>query len=209
MKMRARPAAEAAAVVALILLIIWVIQPSSGSRLDAAALTLLAAFLAVSPWLHRDSRMRLGLRLDNLWPAVRHVFPASAAAAGAAVAVGYRFGTIDLPVDPLRTAAVSVGWAALQQYALQSVVLLRLEDAGFEKRTVFVAAALFSIVHAPNVGLMLLTFLGGIVWCRTFRRHPNLAALALSHGVLALVIVSTLPIGWTGGLRIGPAYRAG
>ena len=103
-------------------------------------------------------------------------------------------------------SATYVVWAAAQQYALQSVVLLRLEDIGLREAAPLAAATLFSLVHAPNPGLMILTFLGGLLWCSTFRRHPNIAAVALSHAILAVVIVSTLPPAVTGGLRIGPGY---
>ena len=96
-------------------------------------------------------------------------------------------------------------WATTQQYALQSVILLRLEDSGLRGGSPLAAATLFSLVHAPNPGLMILTFLGGLLWCSTFRRYPNLFAVSLSHAVLAVVVASTLPAGVTGGYRIGPA----
>jgi membrane protease YdiL (CAAX protease family) len=53
---------------------------------------------------------------------------------------------------------------------------------------------------------MVLTFLGGLLWCSTFRRVPNLFAVTLSHAVLAVVVASTMPPPVIGGYRIGPAY---
>lgn len=93
-----------------------------------------------------------------------------------------------------------------QQYGLQAVILQRLEDVGIRQRGPLVAAALFSLIHAPNPALMILTFLGGWLWCATFRRHPNLFAVAFSHGCVAVTIVNTLPEEVTGGFRIGPSY---
>ncbi len=206
MKNRTLAAAEALAVVGSILLVIWIIQPLERPGLDRAALALVALFLAASPWLHHDSPERLGLRFHTFLRAFARLLPASLAAAGAAIGAGYYLVTIDPPVDPARTFAIYLSWAGLQQYALQSVVLLRLADAGLGKSAPLVAAVLFALVHAPNPGLMALTFLGALLWCSTFRRHPNLLALALSHAALAIVIVSTLPLEVTGGLRIGPAY---
>ena len=63
-------------------------------------------------------------------------------------------------------------------------------------------------IPAVVLGLVVLTFLGGLLWCSAFRRTPNLLAVALSHAVLALIISSTLPPQVVGGYRIGPAYRA-
>ena len=90
---------------------------------------------------------------------------------------------------------------------MQSVILLRLEVSGLRGGTTLAAASLFSLVHAPNPGLLVLTFLGGLLWCSTFRRHPNLLAVSLSHAVLAVVVIWTLPPEVTAGYRIGPAYR--
>jgi membrane protease YdiL (CAAX protease family) len=97
-------------------------------------------------------------------------------------------------------------WAAAQQYALQAVILLRLEDAGLNRSAPLVAAAVFSLVHAPNPGLVILTFLGGLLWCSVFRKYPSIPAVALSHAILAVAVVSMLPPETTGGFRIGPAY---
>ena len=44
--------------------------------------------------------------------------------------------------------------------------------------TLLFAATLFASAHAPNPGLLVLTFLGGLLWCSTFRRHPNVFAVA-------------------------------
>jgi membrane protease YdiL (CAAX protease family) len=53
---------------------------------------------------------------------------------------------------------------------------------------------------------MALTFLGALLWCSTFRRQPNLVAVALSHAILAVVIASTLSPPLIRSYRIGPAY---
>jgi membrane protease YdiL (CAAX protease family) len=50
---------------------------------------------------------------------------------------------------------------------------------------VLITAAAFACVHFGNPGLMVLTFLGGIVWSVLYRRWPNLWLLAGSHTVLA------------------------
>jgi membrane protease YdiL (CAAX protease family) len=198
--------AEVVLIVGVILLIIWVVKPLDRSDLDLSLRVLIGVLLLGSPWFHHDSRERLGLRLDNFWKALAGVLPVSLLTAGVASGTGYFLGSIDPPENGPLELAYYFAWAIAQQYALQSVILLRLEDAGLRRRTPLAAAALFSLVHAPNPGLLILTFLGGLLWCSTFRRHPNLFAVALSHAILAVVVVSALPPEVTGGYRIGPAY---
>jgi membrane protease YdiL (CAAX protease family) len=202
-------AAEVTLVMGAIFAIIWVVKPQDLPGVDLSLRILVGAMLLLSPWLHHDSRERLGVRLDNFLSALAAVLPVSLVALSVAGVAGYLLGTIDPPENPAGELADYFMWAVAQQYALQSVVLLRLEDAGLRKRAPLIAAALFSAVHAPNPGLMILTFLGSLLWCSTFSRRPNIFALALSHAVLAVVVVSVLPREVTGGYRIGPAYWSG
>jgi membrane protease YdiL (CAAX protease family) len=200
-------AAEVALIMGVIFLIIWVVKPLGRAELDRSLRLLAGALLLGSPWIHHDSLHRLGLRIDNFWPALAGVLPISLAAAGASILAGLFLNSI----VPIRSVAIElayyVAWATAQQFALQSVIFRRLEDMGLRGSAPIAAAALFSLVHAPNPGLVVLTFLGGLLWCSAFRRSPNLLAVALSHAVLAVVISSTLPPQVIGGYRIGPAYR--
>jgi hypothetical protein len=198
--------AEILLIIGLIFLIIWVVKPLGRPELDLSLRALVGALLLGSPWVHRDSPQRLGLRLDNFWNALGRLLPISLLAACLSIAAGYYLVAIDPPGNPAVELAYYFMWATAQQYALQSVILLRLEDSGLGDRSPLAAATLFSIVHAPNPGLLILTFLGGLLWCSTFRKHPNLFAASLSHAILAVVINSTLPPEATGGYRIGPAY---
>ena len=200
--------AEIVLILGLIFLIIWVVEPLDLPGLDLALRAIVGVLLIGSPWLHHDSFDRLGLRLGNFWKAMAGVLPISLVAAGVAIGAGLFLKSIDLPRSIPVALAEYFAWAIAQQFALQSVVLRRLEDMGLGGGAPLAAAALFSLVHAPNPGLLVLTFLGGLLWCSTFRRNPNLVAVALSHAILAVVIVSTLPPDATGGYRIGPPYLA-
>ena len=86
--------------------------------------------LVASPWIHGDSLKRLGLRLDTF----RERPHPPLAGFGAGRRLGRRGRLVLKSIDPPESAAVAIGtyfaWALLQQYALQSVVLLRLEDIG-------------------------------------------------------------------------------
>lgn len=198
--------AEVVLIMGLIFLIIWVVKPLGRSDLDLSLRVVVGVLLLGSPWLHHDSRERLGLRFDNFWNALAGVLPISLVAAGVAIGAGLLLKSIDPPRNAAVELACYFAWALAQQFALQSVILRRLEDMGLRGGAPPAAAALFSLVHAPNPALTLLTFLGGLLWCSTFRRNPNIVAVALSHAILAVVIASTLPPHVIGGYRIGPAY---
>ena len=208
MAVRVLATAEVVLILGLIFFIIWVVEPSGLPGLDLALRAIVGALLIGSPWLHHDSFDRLGLRLDNFWKAMAGLLPISLVAAGVAIGAGFFLKSIDPPRSIPVALAEYFAWATAQQFALQSVVLRRLEDMGLRGGAPLAAAAVFSLVHAPNPGLLILTFLGGLLWCSTFRRNPNLVAVALSHAILAVVIVSTLPPAATGGYRIGPPYLA-
>jgi membrane protease YdiL (CAAX protease family) len=195
-----------ALILGLIFAIIWIVKPLGRPGLDLTLRVLTGVLLFASPLLHHDSLERLGLRIDNFVSALAGVLPISAAAAAVAIVAGWSLHSIDPPRDPARELAYYLAWAFAQQFALQAIVLRRLEDIGVRGAAPFAAAALFSLVHAPNPGLVILTFLGGLLWCSNFRRTPNLFAVTLSHAVLAVVIASTMPPQVIGGYRIGPAY---
>ena len=206
--MRLVAIAEVLLIMGLVFMIVWIVKPLGRPELDLSLRVLVGVLLLGSPWFHHDSRKRLGLQLDNFRAALARVLPISLLTAGVSLLSAYFLGTIDPPDNPALEFSYYLVWAAAQQYALQSVVLLRLEDSGLRGSAPLAAATLFSLVHAPNPGLTILTFLGGLLWCSTFRRYPNLFAVSLSHAVLAVVVASTLPAKVTGGYRIGPAYTA-
>lgn len=190
-----------------ILSFIWWLQPLERHPLDIGFYVYILAFAFGSSIAHRDSPGRLGLRLDTFGDCARRVAPATFAASAAFAAVGLAAGTWTSPDWPHAFAIVSyTGWALLQQYALQCVVLLRLKDAALDRHAPAAAAALFALMHLPNPGLMMLTFTGGWVWCRAFDRAPNLLPLAFSHAVAALAANLWLPSALVAGLRIGPGY---
>jgi membrane protease YdiL (CAAX protease family) len=190
----------------LVFLIIWVVKPLGPPGLDLALRVLVGILLLGSPWFHHDSRQELGLRFDNFRKALAGVFPISFVVAVTAIGAGFFLKSIDPPQNAAVALAYYFAWAIAQQFALQGVILRRLEDMGLRGSAPLAAATLFSLVHAPNPGLLILTFLGGLLWCSTFRRNPNILAVASSHAILAVIVAAALPPEVTGGYRIGPAY---
>jgi hypothetical protein len=191
-----------------ILTFIWWIQPLERPTLDVAFYVGILAFAFASSLVHGDSRARLGIRLDTIGACARRVVIPTIVAILVFIIIGRLMGTRTQPDWSGAPAGVLryTGWALLQQYALQDVVLLRLRDAGMTRRAPLAAAVLFALMHLPNAGLMLLTFAGGWVWCRAFDRAPNLLAIAVSHALAALAADQWLPDTFIDGLRVGPGY---
>jgi hypothetical protein len=96
--------------------------------------------------------------------------------------------------------------------SLQLLVLLvypvrlleRLSDS--RPAIVLASAGLFALVHWPNGPLVLGCLAGAAVWARSFLRHGNLAAIAISMGVLAAVLMNVAPRDAIHNARCGPIY---
>ncbi len=98
-------------------------------------------------------------------------------------------------------------WGLVQQYVLQAFINRRLQLLwGTSWRTTLIVAALFALLHLPNPWLTAATFCGGLMWAFVYQRAPNLWALALSHGLMTWVFISTLPADALAGLRVGYKY---
>lgn len=95
-----------------------------------------------------------------------------------------------------------------QQLLLNVLVAPRLAIlfGGFDSRVFMLSAVIFSLVHAPNLPLMALTFPAGYFWASWFHRHRNLPALWLSHMALAASVVYSLNGPALRMLRVGIAY---
>jgi membrane protease YdiL (CAAX protease family) len=67
-------------------------------------------------------------------------------------------------------------------------------------------AAVFSLLHLPNVPLAGATFLGSVLWAAAYQSVPNLLAPAISHAALSFLLAFSLPPAWLNGLRVGFKY---
>ena len=195
----------------------WILAAAAGrSRLIVAIPVALAFVLVIgSHFLRGESLRDLGLRFDNFLRAMKLLALPMLIVAGLCLALGLAFGTRpDLfrwhPERPIAgQLALGFGWGLIQQYVLQSFVNRRAQivwqkGAG----SVMITALVFAFLHFPNPWLMLVTFIGGLVWAFVYQRAPNLFALALSHAVMTWVLVSTLPSSALNHLRIGFKYFA-
>ena len=97
-------------------------------------------------------------------------------------------------------------WALLQQYVMLGFIYRRLRQLLRDYQTILITAGLFALVHAPNISLMILTFLGGLIWSFVYERAPNLFAPALSHMLLSATVLVTLPESILPSMTVGYHY---
>lgn len=206
-RLTAWPLLEPLLFTALVLVYIWVLQPTRNDWLRIPFLVAVASIPITSHLLHRDRLKALGLRLDNLKESAREVGIATLVGAVAIVAVGTLTGGPRFRVPMLQAFLLYPFWGLVQQYLMQSFTLRRLHRGiGHPTAAAALTALLFASAHWPNWPLALLTLVGGYVWCRLFERHPNLITLAFSHGWLAVFLRFSWPVDWLRNLRIGPGY---
>jgi membrane protease YdiL (CAAX protease family) len=189
------------AILASILLHTWVIDqrfPRSPAYVTTGAVA------ALGLW-HSVKTGEWGLDRRAFAPALRAVALFTTPAVAAIFLTGSWMGTLHDRRDFLGSLGWLVLWGGAQQWILQTVVLHEARRAA-RPIAVVLAAALFAGVHLPNPFLTAVTFVGGLVWCATYMRHPHVVPLALSHGLGTLAILYAFDPRLTGGLRIGYSY---
>jgi membrane protease YdiL (CAAX protease family) len=204
---------EIASVVSSALIAEWTILPFIGKEKLIGGVPILLAF-ALMFYSHRlrgESARELGWRFDNFLKAVRLLALPMIVTTILLVTIGWfstglhngllaRTGGRSL----LWLPAWGILWGLLQQYVLQAFINRRAQLAwGRGWPSVLLVAAVFALLHFPNPWLSLSTFVGGIIWAWVYQRAPNLLALALSHSLMTLVLIWTLPASTLNGLRVG------
>ena len=174
----------------------------------------LALSLAIfSHRLRREHLRDLGFRLDNFGRAIILLIPPMALISVVLLIIGWLTGHrmnflswhVERPL--LLQLAVGIAWGFLQQYILQGYVNRRAQIIwGKGWLSVTVVAIVFSFLHLPNPWLMVITFVGGVVWATIYQNTPNLFALAISHSIMTWILVSALPPRVLQHLRVGLKY---
>lgn len=158
-----------------------------------------------------ESWRELGLRLDNLRSALRHVWVVVAIGVCVPLAIGAALGTLHFRswAESLESAPWMIAWGTAQQYGLLCFFYRRLlEVLGGPWAATAGAAAIFAGFHLPNPFLTAVTLAAGLVSCTLYRRAPNVFALGLAHATISFALFYALPYSVTHGLRVGPGYLA-
>ena len=188
----------------------WVVMSLGGNSKAVGAIPVaLALGLMIFSHHERGETPRsLGFRFDNFWPALRLLLVPTMVA-GALVLLGSRWlrGS-EFALAPLRWRFLSLPlWALFQQYALQGFINTRAQlRFGKGAKSVLLTGAAFSLLHFPNPILMVLTFIGGVLWAIVYQRVPNLYVPALSHALASLLLSLSLSPQLGHGLRVGLKY---
>lgn len=202
---------EMASVTTSCLIAEWVITAVVGMSHVLIAVPIVLAF-AFMFWSHRlrgESIRDIGFRFDNFGEAARRLVVPMVIASVVLIGVGYFNHSIDFfrwrrGGFALGMPLVGMLWGLVQQYALQGFINRRAQLVwGRGITSILIVSALFGIFHLPNPTLMAVTFVGGLVWAAVYQKTPNLFALAISHGLMTWVLISTIPSSLLHGLRVG------
>ena len=201
---------EILSVVSSLLIAEWVILSFvRGSKLVAAIPVGLALiFIFLSHRLRAETLRDIGFRLDNLSQAIKWLLLPTLLAGILIVLAGWVSGGLRFGLAPSRPRFLLLPlWAFVQQYVTQGFVNRRAQMwLGPGTQSILVVAAVFSLLHLPNLPLAGATFLGGLLWAASFQRVPNLLAPALSHAVLSFLVAFSFPPSWLNSLRVGFKY---
>jgi len=205
--LRAVTILEIASVLVSVFITVWAIMPLQlEQRWFSAVPALLAiALMFNSHRVRGESWREIGFTTWHFRRALRLAITPTLIACAAFATVGYLTDSFHRTTHFWSNLLVAPVWALVQQYVLQGFIYRRVrslllnplapenERKRRTKLAVVTAAAIFSFTHAPNLTLMILTFAGALIWSWVYERAPNLFAIALSHAVISLMLMTALP----------------
>jgi hypothetical protein len=192
-----------AAIAAIILGYTWVAAPLVSVR--GPWLVLPVVFVIGLAVAHNRRTHDWGFDAKAFWPALAWSALLTAICGGLLWWAGRRLGPPPNRDAPLLDFLYVVVWGGAQQLVLQTVVLREARSAA-GRAAVPVAAAIFAAFHLPNPFLVIVTSIGGLIWCAIYSRYPNIVPLALSHAAATVIILMSFDPSVTNALRTGWRY---
>jgi len=186
----------------------WIVLALGGKFLAAIPLTAAFGYILISHRMRGETLRELGFRTDNFVPALWVLAIPTVGAVAGFLFIGWSKGGwhLDLLWSRPRYLLLPV-WALAQQYVTQGFINRRAQTVlGRGWKSVLVTAAIFALLHMPNLNLVWLTFIGGLVWAATYQLRPNLFALAISHTLTSMILARALPNIWVNSMRVGLKY---
>ena len=206
---------EIASVVCSVAIAQWMVAAAAGynKAIIAIPVVLATSLMFASHRVRRESLRDVGFRFDNFLGALYFLASPLAVVAAVCLLIAWMSGTeiSFLRWHQSRNLGLQLGlhflWALAQQYVLQGFLNRRAMLAtGRSWLAILIVATIFGLLHLPNPWMVLLTFIGGVVWAAVYQRAPNLFALALTHSVVTWLILSTLPPSLLNHMRVGIGY---
>jgi len=152
---------------------------------NAAAAILLIGYLIARIMRTPTVLHEWGLRLNNLWPAVRAQLPFVTVAALAMCAWAWSQGVRSIPPTFWIAFAVYVLWGTAQQFALQNLLARNLRPlVPSVLLWAFLSALIFSLSHIPRYDIVALALLAGFFLTLGYRRQENIWVAGAAHGLL-------------------------
>lgn len=207
---RALAAWEIVSVASSFLIVAWIVMPFAPDvRVGLLPLGLALALIFLSHRARHETLREIGWRFDNFGRACRLLTVPMLLSTCLILAVGWLKGSLHFDKALLwRWSLWLPVWGLLQQYVLQGFINRRAQVVCGKSGigSVLIVAAVFAVLHLPNPWLTLATFAGGLIWGYVYQQAPNLFALGLSHGLMALVLASSLSAATLNNLRVGFRY---
>jgi len=199
--------AEVISVLLSILLVEWALTPFLVSALPLAGPALLAlALMLYSHYERGETVFTLGFTGRYFEQAIFLLAGPTLLGIAALLLASYLTHSLHLPDRFWARLSLLPFWALLQQYVMLGFIYRRLRQLLRAHQTIITTAALFAFVHAPNPSLMIVTFIGGLVWSFVYERAPNLFACAISHALLSATVLVTLPESILPSMTVGYHY---
>lgn len=188
-------------------LLVWIISPLNNNTVTIIAAIMAIIFASISHRYHGETFASLGLCSNNFKSSLKCCLPFTIAIALVLVIIGAWLNTLNFSWKLPPKILVYFVWAAFQQFFFLAFFLTRLKDVFTTRSQIaMVSALLFSLIHLPNVTLMIGTFICGYAWALIYYVYPNLYVISISHAALAVLFKYALPSFLVNGLKIGPGY---
>lgn len=199
-------AIEAGAVFVAIIFYIWWLR-----RVFSVSWLFILALIAASHCLRHEGAGRLGFRFSGLKEALTEVLPVLFFVILALLGGGLVFHTVRIGSFErfFWNLAIYGVWGLFQQYLLNGYFVNRLLAAFPTEKgrpAAVLAALLFALAHIPNIFLMAVTFVGGYVCARLYRKYRNLYLLGILHGTVGFTLNLTVPDSLSHSFVVGPGY---
>lgn len=176
---------------------LWIVFPLKNTAAGASCVIILLIFFIISHFLNHENYNDLGLTKRYFWENVSLNFIFLSVLASVLFFIWRNIFPINNnflnQVAFWRCLAIYPFWGFFQEYIFQAFFFRRYR-ALFKNNpvSVFLSATTFSLIHTPNIPLMIFSFAAGLVFSSVFAKYPNLFSSGLLHGFFGCFLTQIL-----------------